>query len=315
MEELIKYIKSAVGAKMSVSRIGEQDVAALPMYITQLYNLYDATIANVPVLLAELVQDATFAPKQYIVHEQILHAFRNRVVVFVFHQLESYNRGRLAEKGINFILIGNRIHIPALWLILEKERKGHRIAQEMTPSAQAVLLYAIYATASRFGYRELTERLSMPYATVCKAIETLTHLQLCMVVGSREKQVCFNDDKPSLLRQALPLLKSPVKHVIYTDKQPPSAIAAGITALAEYTMLNPDEQQHLAISFDAFKRLKNYSPDDRFMPYRIEVWTYNPQLFVTDGLADKISVYLSLQDNTDERIQYELEQMLNQLWS
>ena len=315
MEELIKYIKSSIGTNISISKISERDTVSSPMYISQLYNLYDAIIADVPVLLAELVQNATFAPKQFVVHEQILHSLRNRVVVFVFHQLASYNRSRLAEKGINYILIGNRIHIPALWMIQEKERKDHRIAQEITPSAQAVLLYAIYEKAIRFGYRELAARLSMPYATVCKAIETLTHLQLCNVVGSREKQVCFNDDKPSLLRQALPLLKSPVRHVLYMDQQPPTAIFAGITALAEYTMLNPDEQQCLAISYDAFKQLNDYSTVDKYMSYRIEVWTYNPQLFAKDGLADKISVYLSLQENTDERVQYELKQMLNQLWS
>ena len=46
----------------------------------------------------------------------------------------------------------------------------------------------------------------------------------------------------------------------------------------------------------------------------IEEWSYSPQLFAKDGIADSISVVLSFSDNNDKRIQIAVEEMLNVLW-
>jgi hypothetical protein len=63
-----------------------------------------------------------------------------------------------------------------------------------------------------------------------------------------------------------------------------------------------------------FKMKKNYYRENAFMPVHIEVWNYAPSLFAHDGWVDKISLYLSLKDNNDERIQHELTLMMQGLW-
>jgi len=45
----------------------------------------------------------------------------------------------------------------------------------------------------------------------------------------------------------------------------------------------------------------------------VQVWRYDPHILSENGKVDKLSLYLSLRDNADDRIQIELENMLNEI--
>ena len=47
--------------------------------------------------------------------------------------------------------------------------------------------------------------------------------------------------------------------------------------------------------------------------FRIEIWKYDPKLLSHTGTVDKLSLYLSLKDNDDERVQIELDNLLNDI--
>ena len=47
--------------------------------------------------------------------------------------------------------------------------------------------------------------------------------------------------------------------------------------------------------------------------FRIEVWKYPP--IGSGTCVDKLSLALSLQENKDERVQKEIELMINAIWS
>jgi hypothetical protein len=45
----------------------------------------------------------------------------------------------------------------------------------------------------------------------------------------------------------------------------------------------------------------------------IEVWSYDPKLFATAGVIDRLSLFLSLWDENDERVEAALEQMMKEM--
>ena len=54
---------------------------------------------------------------------------------------------------------------------------------------------------------------------------------------------------------------------------------------------------------------------DQFGESGVEVWKYNPRLLTETGTVDRLSLYLLLKDYDDERVQIELENMMNEiLW-
>ena len=77
-------------------------------------------------------------------------------------------------------------------------------------------------------------------------------------------------------------------------------------------MLNEENKQCLAMPKKDFKAL-NVAVDKQFGQNEIQVWKYNPQILSSTGVVDKLSLYLSLKDNEDERIQIELERLISEM--
>ena len=47
--------------------------------------------------------------------------------------------------------------------------------------------------------------------------------------------------------------------------------------------------------------------------FEIELWKYAPALFAQDGTVDRLSLYLSLKDSADERVQSALDVLLGEM--
>jgi hypothetical protein len=77
-------------------------------------------------------------------------------------------------------------------------------------------------------------------------------------------------------------------------------------------MLNDEHKQYYAIDKQDFKNLtiatNKYVGDNE-----IEIWRYNPNLLSKDGFIDKLSLYLLLKNIDNERIEIELETLINEI--
>ena len=51
-------------------------------------------------------------------------------------------------------------------------------------------------------------------------------------------------------------------------------------------------------------------PDRDPEAVEVEVWIYPPSLFAENGVADRLSLYLSLRESADERVEEALEEMM-----
>jgi hypothetical protein len=317
MNQIVEYIKKEIGIDVEISPFDTYNAKDFPTFLTSTYTFYKGVISGNSVVFARLKSENILAPSNYAKHEKIVKRTCQCPVIFVFDKIQSYNKARIISLGINFIVLGSQIYMPELFIILSNKgsvARHNNPSKYLTPTAQEILLLYFYENANKFSYKQIQDALVMPYPTVCRAIEQLESLGVCQVLGSRNKVVCFEENKRNLLENVLPLMKSPVKRVIYATQYPPNAHKSGITALSEYSMISPDEYEYAAISYEDYKKLESFSDEDDNLPVHIEVWNYNPDLFAKNGIVDKISLYLSLKDTYNERIQYELKQMIQQLW-
>lgn len=53
--------------------------------------------------------------------------------------------------------------------------------------------------------------------------------------------------------------------------------------------------------------------DKEFGEHIVQVWKCAPHVLSANGIVDKLSLYLSLRGDEDERIQIELETMINEI--
>jgi hypothetical protein len=88
--------------------------------------------------------------------------------------------------------------------------------------------------------------------------------------------------------------------------------------------MNPSQQKYYAIEKGNFFYLQKNGqlkyPNEYEGKYGLEVWKYNPEplaniLNNNIPVVDPLSLYLSLKDNRDERVEMALEQILEHfLW-
>ena len=93
---------------------------------------------------------------------------------------------------------------------------------------------------------------------------------------------------------------------------------AGLGALAHYSMLADPGHVTIALSREDWRSLQERNVAKTSMPdepgaMAVEVWGYAPALFAVDGWVDRLSLYLSLQDTQDERVQAALDRMIQEV--
>jgi hypothetical protein len=90
---------------------------------------------------------------------------------------------------------------------------------------------------------------------------------------------------------------------------------AGLSALAQYTMLAAPGNVVIAMSSKDWKELPRHAVEghvdlDDPSAFEVEIWSYNPRLLAKDDVVDRFSLFLSLQDREDERVEQALEQLM-----
>ena len=49
--------------------------------------------------------------------------------------------------------------------------------------------------------------------------------------------------------------------------------------------------------------------------YKIEIWKYSPEMKIgQQGYVDRLSLYLSLREDKDPRVEKELENIIREIW-
>jgi hypothetical protein len=331
MRQLENYIHDTLGTNIHPEPIPKQKLGGLPMYISETYRLYDAVLFNCQSMLAEPKGNQELSILQTQKQFELLKNTFHKKVVLVAADMTAINRKRLIENGINFIVPGKQMYLPDLLIDLRenfgntknKDRKTH-----LLPSAQFIVLYHLLHRnykIEEYSFKELAQKFGYTQMGITKAINNLKRHGLCKTEGTKEKFIHFNFERHELWNVALPLMVNPVFKKIYVDEKPKGfMLHSNESALPEYTDMNPSRQEYYAIEKTAFYKLQKnnalVNANDYEGKYCLEVWKYNPLTLVGEmpndnPVVDPLSLYLSLKDNPDERIEMALDKILEQnIW-
>ncbi|MDR1975026.1 MAG: MarR family transcriptional regulator [Bacteroidales bacterium] len=311
MNELSKYLFDTLGVEISIIPLEKRLLQNLPLYITTTYKFYEANIYGQRICL--LTPTDTENHKTPDVLAKQITLITEKIgfpAVFVFDKIVSYNLKRFIRKRINFIMPNKQLFIPVLMMDLKKAPAT--ISQKavlLAPIAQLILLYHLQKELlNGLTTKQLSEKVGKTYRTTNRAAKNLEKLGLVQLVGGKEKHIIFSGKGKSLWNTAQDFLQHPIDRIVYTDDLT-NLTQSNINALAHYTMLNDEPKQYYAIDTKEFNKLK-METDKQFGEHQIEIWRYNPILLSNNGFVDKLSLFLILKNNVDERVQIELEQMI-----
>jgi hypothetical protein len=320
MEDLKKYLKDALGAEVELNPLKPDKLKTLPIFIVNEYNFQLIKLYRKDILLVFVKN--SFTSDRLRKHLDIIQATFNINTVAIIPQVEAYNRLRLIEKKIPFIIPGKQMFLPDLLIDLKEfGGKPKEKPVSMQPATQLLVLYHLQVESLEgINLKGIAEKLCYNSMTITRAAYYLHTAGLCTLEGSKDKFLHFHNNKRELWEKAEPLMNSPVKRNIYysghffnNDKY-----RSNINALAHYTDLNDDLIEYYAVK-PGFTQWIGSANLIKTSPLEgnicIEEWKYDPYLLRKDGFVDSLSLYLCFRNNPDERIEMALEQIIEKhIW-
>lgn len=289
-----------------------------PIYLRESYNFYKMIILGKQCVLLEVLDGMPSINRIQKHVKQIENVTESQIVLY-YKALSRHRRKILIENRIAFVIEDGQMYLPFLGLDLKKTQEY--IKDQMmsfTTSAQVAYLYFMYHKEDILNTTEFAEKLGFSKMTASKALNDLYNANLLTyeIGGNTGRSKAYKRiPDPGYFLKGCDYLKTPVRKTVHTKEKPSAALDAGLYALAELSMMNPPDHMVLAIDIKELKeeqleivKNKDLIKDRKLV--ELQLWDYDPKLFSDKYRVDILSLYASLKDEKDERIEQALEEIL-----
>ena len=321
-QRLLDYVEGISGERLDLVAAPS---LALPLFLRERYAVFSTRLFGRKSLVAlETEGWESGTPGEYGKHEEGFKAKLGEPVVLVLPVLPSYARNRMVQMSIPFIVPGNQTFIPNSLVDLRERFPQPKPARRdtLSPAAQCTLLcHLLRGPLAEISLKDIARKTQYSPMMMTKVKDELEAAQICKVVRSGRSMVLhFTASGLPLWESAKLRLATPVKKTrwVQWERRLEPALLAGMSALSRLTMIGDDRLPTYALPLAAFQSLLEKglcvgSRDAENAAAKLEVWSYNPQLLTDGETVDPLSLYLSLRSSADERVQQQLEQLIEQM--
>ena len=327
MTDVEIYINEVLGLKAEIENAPATELVNLPLYIREGYNISFMDLIDHKLILAKQKEEG-YNIAQIQKHLEILQRQFKKEVVLLSYHVDALHRKRLIQKQIDFIVPGKQLYLPHLLIDLREygyRKKNKKTQQNLLPSAQCLLLFHLLPNdkkikLSELSFKELAQELKYTQTAITKAAENLHAMELCDVKGTKEKYIHFKLDRHDLWATAKQYLGTPVLKKVFIDFKPDLfLLKSNVSALPEYSDLNPPKEKYFAIDkttyYELYKNKAFVNENEKEGAICLEVWKYNPRVLNNciefEDSVDPLSLFLSLKDVDDARIEIALQQIID----
>lgn len=297
----------------------------LPLYLAKGYNFEEVLIEKKAVLFMACSR------KETSVGELLSHlnkvkelACYNNEVILVLKSITNYQREKLIKEGLSFVIPGKQIYVPIFGAIfIEKLQDRFSIPDEgkieiMKPTTQALFLELIASMDFSRSAQELGKKLNVSKMSITRAYKDLERMSI--VTKSDEYYVSgyyFSAEIKEVWTLASKNLMDPVLKNVYvnesliTDELSSELIVSGESALSNYSMMSFPRQNVYGITS---KKLKKYEETIELQALpesntcKIEIWKH--EMPSKESVLHPLAVFAVLRNEKDERVEDQLEQMI-----
>ena len=326
-QQTVRYFNQVLGSNaMRVSTQGSSN--ELPYFFQDIYEILPVELLGQQVTLACVKSHQLLAAQQIEQHAKRLRELLNTSVIVAFPEITPGERKQLIKHGIAFVVPNRQLFAPQMGMILS-ERFGAPALREqelVSPATQALLIGFLNQLIDQNTWHPFEEATALGYTgmTATRAIRELLQFDLFKLeVRGRAKYLKLIGTRRELWQKAKPHLRTPVLKTLWTYDRSildvNGASWAGESALAQLTMLNEPMQPVIAMTAESAQQAKQagvfFEPRELVDGVAIQVWRYTPRFLTKEKTVDVLSLWLSLKDNNDDRIQMALDEIQERfLW-
>lgn len=313
-----KYLKDNIDRETTVEIYDSS--GRIPIFLRSLYKFYTMKILGKPYVLLEIIDEAPSIDSLKKHMDQIENITKEQIVLY-YKDISRYRRKSLIQNKIPFIIEDGQMFLPFIGLDLKKVEES--LKEEMntfTPSGQIAYLYYLYNKDLVVNATEFSKVFGWSIMTASRALNELYDSRLLTYeVGGKTGRSKYYSRifDPDYFEKGKFFLDSPIKKVVYTMNEPKDSFIAGLEALSKLSMINPPGHKVRAIyGADVNKNNleivnnKDIIRDKELV--ELQVWGYDPKIFADKNIVDVASLYASLKEEKDERIEQALEEVLRE---
>ena len=248
-------------------------------------------------------------------------------VILVFTKLSDNEKKQLLQARVPFVDFKGNLFFPPLGLALNAN-DDVEVFKELTPSEQLTWIAFLLTKGQKVVDVDLLSQITgLPNSTIYRCLRTFKTLNW---LNKPNKLYTYNASKKELFLKSESFLFNPIKkRLLLSDfdlkkiQSDSRLLYGGTYALSYLTFLSEsDENSSYVISQRQFNKLSLPLSQHVLEGKVLEIWRYSP--FVSEfwndfkenqdrQFVDPISLYLTLKDDDDPRVEEEIEVLKNNI--
>ena len=315
-DAIIEYLSEGFGKVEGCESI--KIPRSLPLMVASGYRFCKCRVLGVECILAMATENAVHTPRRVQKQFALVEAEFKMPVVFATRRLQPHDKARYVALRVPLVVPGKVAYLPFAGAMQDTSRRDF-IVNSATFSAvaqQVVLAFLEHRLVAPIGAKEVAELLGYSIPAVQNSFRELEYFGIGERVrrkSSRAFEFVFPVSGRGLWEKTKPYLASPVRKVMGLAAQPQEGcVIAGVDALAALGRLNDQPPTVFATAFDGFAKRGFDIVSAIGAPYLLQLWSYAPQRLGGDGGMDVLSLVLSLADERDDRVQIEIDRILEE---
>jgi DNA-binding MarR family transcriptional regulator len=320
-----RYLQDVLGFDAPAVEACPQ-ASSLPYFLQDTFEFNQVELAGHRIVLA--IHDAipSLSLREVRLHLTRISAVLGCPVVYCLPTLASYERRNLIEQKVSFIVPGNQMYLPNLGIDLREHfhQGAQKDRKRLTPSTQALLIWQLLNRPSQDEWSPSVDAAALGYTpmTATRAIRELVDAELAEVVlVGRSKHLRLLEPREAVWNKAKDFMRSPVKRFVWVREKLVLKFSdirlAGLSGLSERTMLSGPRELSFAITAEQWREALLQGAEEIPRPeegaYQLEIWTYSPALVANSKTVDPLSLWLSLNNSKDDRVQMALDELHEQI--
>lgn len=308
--EVIAYLSALLGEKIAVVPLSAPERKRAG-WLVNLYTLKTATIRGRRHVLAFAKAGQHYTPIAVAKQLATGRAALDAPFVYVPRELGPHDVSRLIAANVPYVLPRRSLFLPDEGLSVARTPEKPVLRETFSVSAQLLVLgYILKKWDGSLTITDCMKRLGYSLASIVHAFQEIAHF------GAGER-MRGSDGRTIQIRliSAREIWETcrhrffnPCKRTVGVMARPDGAVLAGVDALAQISALNEDEPSCFAMPVKGFRALDIEELSPASAPCRLQLWHYQPTALGSDTI-DPASLFLSMQDDADDRVQIELDKI------
>ena len=299
--------------------VQDYELSVRPNYLVAGRNFYIIQLNELKFLVVQTADSESYNVTQYDRQREKIHETDGLEVVYYFKNVTAVQQESLINNHIPFISSNGNIFIPFIGLLFKGTSSAEKIlsSEKMMPATQKIFLELIYSKEEDVKCVDLGIKLRLSKMSVTRACEQLKSMGLIeMEIRGRTGYLRTKYKGLELYEKAKGNLINPVQETLLIPEEelPLNALIAGETLLGKLTMLNPPAVKEYAIYKGDINKSELHPQEVRWSKMDglvyLQLWKYEPELFLKKDDVDPVSLACSLSDVDDERVEGEVEDLL-----